>query len=95
MPQEMAYREDKEGKQKTWALGKEDIHLVGNLVILQLGQVKASFHMEISSCFARTSSDSSVIAAKSKLKPSTIPNEVALTHQAAICKIFNHPLTLY
>ena len=73
----------------------EDIHLEGYLVILQLSQVKASFHMEISSCFARTSSDSSVIAAKSKLKPSTVLNEVALTHQAAICKIFNHPLTLY
>jgi len=91
----MAYREGKEGKLQTLALSKEDIHQEGNLVILLLGQVKASFHMEISSCFAGTSSDSSVVAAKSKLKPSTVLNEVALTHQAAICKIFNHPLNLY
>jgi hypothetical protein len=51
--------------------------------------------MEISSCFSRTSSDSSVIAAKSKLKPSTVLNEVVLTRLAVICKIFNHHLSQY
>jgi hypothetical protein len=91
----MEYKEGKEGILQTSASDRVDIlpevHLLNHL----LDQAKASFHKEINSYFARTSSDNSAIAAKSKLKPSTVRNEVALTHLAVICTIFKHPQSQY
>ena len=94
-PLVVAYREGKEGTQQTWALDREDIRLEEHFLILLLNQAEASFHMEISSYFAGTSSDNSAVAAKSRLKLSTVQNGVALTRLAVICTIFNRLQSQY
>jgi CRISPR/Cas system endoribonuclease Cas6 (RAMP superfamily) len=94
-PLVVAYREGKEGTLQTWALDREDIRLEEHFLIHLLNQAEASFHMEISSYFAGTSSDNSAVAAKSRLKLSTVQNEVALTRLAVICTIFNRLQSQY
>jgi hypothetical protein len=94
-PLVVAYREGKEGNLQTWALDREDIRLEEHFLVLLLNQAEASFHMEISSYFAGTSSDNSAVAAKSRLKLSTVQNEVASTRLAVICTIFNRLQSQY